>query len=148
MDQWKLSLEHLLSDPAGVTAFNKHLEREFSSENLQFYLLCKKYEVCLMKDLKERAREIFTMFLSEGSENQIHLPHRERELIREDLGCPSNSTFDEAQMRISRQMEMDAYPRFLKSDIFLKNEGDATKKAQEKMKKQQRQRFFSCGLFK
>ena len=49
-----VSLKDLLRDPIGVIAFNKYLESELSSENLSFYLLCKKYESVMTTELQEK----------------------------------------------------------------------------------------------
>ncbi|KFM77507.1 Regulator of G-protein signaling loco, partial [Stegodyphus mimosarum] len=40
---WSIAFENVLEDPAGLKIFTEFLKREFSVENIMFWMSCKKY---------------------------------------------------------------------------------------------------------
>ena len=135
MERWSIGLEYLLRDPEGVLVFIKHLEKEHSSENLKFWLLCQKYKACPLKKLKEKAEQIFNEFLSPQATSKVNVYFHIMADIEEGMKNPTHSTFELAQNDIFKLMQRDSYPRFLKSDAYLQMSRDSmspTVKGQEK----------------
>uniref|UniRef100_A0A8B9DC29 RGS domain-containing protein n=1 Tax=Anser cygnoides TaxID=8845 RepID=A0A8B9DC29_ANSCY len=61
--KWATSLENLLEDPEGVKRFREFLKKEFSEENVLFWLACEEFkktqgkkQVCFLNDFYLSAR--------------------------------------------------------------------------------------------
>jgi regulator of G-protein signaling len=57
--KWSIGLEELLKDPAGLEEFHVFLEKEFSSENIQFWLAVKFLKCLPLSQVEARARSIY-----------------------------------------------------------------------------------------
>ena len=57
--RWAFSILDLLKDPAGLDEFHKFLQKEFSAENLEFWLSCRKLKSLPNAEVKTRVAEIF-----------------------------------------------------------------------------------------
>uniref|UniRef100_A0A1I7XUN6 RGS domain-containing protein n=1 Tax=Heterorhabditis bacteriophora TaxID=37862 RepID=A0A1I7XUN6_HETBA len=125
----------------GCDLFRQFLKKEFSSENLEFWLECEEFKK--MKDGKkattQKAHEIFKEFVSERSVREVrfvyYLPVQPTDLhIRFQVNLDSDTraatkaalengcqtdTFSLAQSRIQQLMEKDTYRRFLKDRLYL-----------------------------
>ncbi|KAI1892139.1 hypothetical protein AGOR_G00150900 [Albula goreensis] len=113
------SLEHLLNNDVGLTAFAAFLKSEFSQENIEFWMACEKYKkTASPKEVAAKAMEIYDQYVAAESPNEVNLDSATREETKRNLETPSLSSFDEAQRKIFLLMEKDSYKRFLKSRLF------------------------------
>ncbi|XP_053441596.1 regulator of G-protein signaling 10 isoform X1 [Nycticebus coucang] len=119
--KWATSLENLLEDPEGVKRFREFLKKEFSEENVLFWLACEDFKKTQdKKQMQEKAKEIYTTFLSSKASSQVNVEGQSR-LDEKILEEPHPLMFQKLQDQIFNLMKYDSYSRFLKSDLFLKH---------------------------
>ncbi|XP_010220438.1 PREDICTED: regulator of G-protein signaling 10 [Tinamus guttatus] len=117
--KWATSLENLLEDPEGVKRFREFLKKEFSEENVLFWLACEEFKKTQgKKQMQEKAKEIYTTFLSSKASSQVNVEGQSR-LNETILETPHPLMFQKLQDQIFNLMKYDSYSRFLKSDVFL-----------------------------
>ncbi|KAM7102920.1 regulator of G-protein signaling 10 [Ciconia maguari] len=117
--KWATSLENLLEDPEGVKRFREFLKKEFSEENVLFWLACEEFKKTQgQKQMQEKAKEIYMTFLSSKASSQVNVEGQSR-LNETILETPHPLMFQKLQDQIFNLMKYDSYSRFLKSDIFL-----------------------------
>ncbi|XP_036378408.1 regulator of G-protein signaling 4 [Megalops cyprinoides] len=120
VNKWKDSLETLLNNDVGLTAFATFLKSEFSQENIEFWMACQEYKkITSQEKLASKARKIYDQYVAAESPNEVNLDSVTREETRKNLENPGPSCFEEAQRKIFLLMEKDSYKRFLKSKLFL-----------------------------
>ncbi|PWA17477.1 hypothetical protein CCH79_00011343 [Gambusia affinis] len=138
--KWKESFDNLLSSQNGLCLFRAFLVSEFSEENIAFYLACEDYRTSKPSKLAAKARKIYKEFVCSDAPREVrptpdppfalpiplptsrpdvNLDHATKEVTRENMTRPSQSSFDQAQDKIYTLMEKDCYPRFLKSSAYL-----------------------------
>nr|XP_032806095.1 regulator of G-protein signaling 12-like isoform X3 [Petromyzon marinus]XP_032806096.1 regulator of G-protein signaling 12-like isoform X3 [Petromyzon marinus] len=117
---WALSFERLLHDPLGLRYFTEFLKKEFSEENILFWLACEQFKQTAYHDkhtLREKAREIFHAFLSRRAPNPVNIDSH-GQLCERMLQDPHAHMFLEQQQQIFSLMKFDSYARFLKSALY------------------------------
>ncbi|XP_004611945.2 regulator of G-protein signaling 10 isoform X1 [Sorex araneus] len=119
--KWAASLENLLEDPEGVKRFREFLKKEFSEENVLFWLACEDFKKTQdKKQMQEKAKDIYMTFLSSKASSQVNVEGQSR-LNEKILEEPHPLMFQKLQDQIFNLMKYDSYSRFLKSDLFLKH---------------------------
>ncbi|XP_022091265.1 regulator of G-protein signaling 7-like isoform X4 [Acanthaster planci] len=117
--KWGFSFDDLLKDPLGRDQFAKFLAKEFSQENLRFWVACQELKATAISKVPAKAQEIHDEFLSEASHSPINVDSKVREVTRKNMkGAAGRYTFDSAQEHIYTLMRSDSYSRFLKSDLY------------------------------
>ncbi|XP_067942773.1 regulator of G-protein signaling 7-like [Watersipora subatra] len=117
--RWEFSVLDLLKDPTGREEFRKFLQKEFSSENLEFWLACRDLKSKPTREVKTTVAEIYVDYLGEGAKNAINVDARVADIVKEKVVTnPSRYTFDSAEEHIFQLMKSDSYPRFLRSDQY------------------------------
>ncbi|EDO34351.1 predicted protein [Nematostella vectensis] len=116
--RWAFSLSELLKDPLGRKYFTRFLEKEFSAENLAFWLACERLKATPIKQVPEKAQEIYTEYLSEHSTSPINVDCKTHEEVEMNLEKPGRYMFDAAQDHIFQLMKSDSYSRFLRSELY------------------------------
>ncbi|KAH9502596.1 Regulator of G-protein signaling 7 [Bulinus truncatus] len=117
--RWAFSIEELLYDPAGREQFSKFLDKEFSGENLKFWLACQELRGLAMREVNKKVHEIFSEFLAPGAHNPVNVDCHIMELVRRRMeNNPNRYVFDEAQDHIFKLMKSDSYTRYLRSDQY------------------------------
>ncbi|CAH2323267.1 regulator of G- signaling 10 isoform X1 [Pelobates cultripes] len=104
-----------------VLFFQDFLKKEFSEENVLFWLACEDFKKSKdKKEMQKKAREIYTTFLSSKATSQVNVEGQSRisEMMLEN---PHPLMFQKLQEQIFNLMKYDSYSRFLKSETFLKN---------------------------
>uniref|UniRef100_A0A0K0D5G1 RGS domain-containing protein n=1 Tax=Angiostrongylus cantonensis TaxID=6313 RepID=A0A0K0D5G1_ANGCA len=120
--QWRVSFESLLNHKYGFTLFREFLKKEFSDENVDFWLECEDFKK--MKEGKkatvQRAHEIFKEYVAAAAPKEVNLDSDTRAATKAAMesGCKSD-TFSLAQSRIEQLMAKDSYRRFLKDRLYL-----------------------------
>ncbi|KAM3866022.1 regulator of G-protein signaling 21-like [Diretmus argenteus] len=113
------SLETLLSQRSGQTAFWDFLKSEFCEENLDFWLACEEFKTLNSPEqLTRKATSIYEEFIRIESPREINLDFYTRDITAQNLQQPSPSCFSEAQRKIYSLMENDSFPRFIQSDQY------------------------------
>lgn len=103
----------------GLALFKAFLQREFSDENLEFWLAVEEFRKPHDQRIDTKAQEIYNTFVSPQSPKEIHLDSETKALIISQLRHPNINLFDRAQRRIRSILEADAYARFCTSDLYL-----------------------------
>lgn len=120
LEKWAESLNTLLASQTGVSVFGAFLRSEFSEENLQFYLACEQYRHSSNNfSLQRRAKDICATYIQPGSPREVNLDSKTRDLTLQLLQAPSHTSLSHAQKRIYSLLDLDCYPRFLQSSIYL-----------------------------
>eukprot|EP00081_Caenorhabditis_elegans_P002967 NP_001033551.1 Regulator of G-protein signaling rgs-7 [Caenorhabditis elegans] len=120
--QWEISFESLLNNKFGCALFRQFLKKEFSDENMDFWLECEEFKK--MKDGKksttQKAIEIYSEFVAEHSPKEVNLDSDTRAATKAavEAGCKPD-TFALAQSRVEQLMSKDSYRRFLRDRLFL-----------------------------
>ncbi|CAG5128029.1 unnamed protein product, partial [Candidula unifasciata] len=109
--QWGKSFESLLFDKNGLELFRGFLMSEHSDENIEFWIACENYKTAKSnKQLPTLAMKIFNDYVAVQSKREVNLDSKTRNLTYESVTSnPSRQTFDEAQRRVQRLMEMKDY---------------------------------------
>ncbi|XP_060130765.1 regulator of G-protein signaling 10 isoform X1 [Zootoca vivipara] len=77
--RWATSLEQLLEDPEGVKRFREFLKKEFSEENVLFWLACEEFKkIKDEKQMQAKANEIYMTFLSSKASFQVNVEGQSR----------------------------------------------------------------------
>ncbi|XP_072429406.1 regulator of G-protein signaling 21-like [Chiloscyllium punctatum] len=129
---WSESVDKLLSHKAGQVAFRNFLTKEYSEENIDFWLACEDYKKikCPTK-LACEAKKIYTKFIKVEAPEEINIDFTTRENIAKSINEPTPSSFDLAQKLIYSLMAKDCYPRFLRSNNYLELVTNAEKSQQK-----------------
>ncbi|KAH6948075.1 hypothetical protein HPB50_022785 [Hyalomma asiaticum] len=93
--EWARSFRHLTASKYGLALFHVFLAREYSEENIEFWLACEELKTCRPNKLSVKAQRIFDEFIRTT-------------LAKRDL----------AQRRVQGLLERDAYLRFLQSELY------------------------------
>nr|XP_020480488.1 regulator of G-protein signaling 1-like [Monopterus albus]XP_020480489.1 regulator of G-protein signaling 1-like [Monopterus albus]XP_020480490.1 regulator of G-protein signaling 1-like [Monopterus albus]XP_020480491.1 regulator of G-protein signaling 1-like [Monopterus albus]XP_020480493.1 regulator of G-protein signaling 1-like [Monopterus albus]XP_020480494.1 regulator of G-protein signaling 1-like [Monopterus albus] len=118
--KWAESLNALLASQTGLSVFEAFLRSEFSEENLQFYLACEQYRHSSNNfSLQRRAKDICATYIQPGAPREVNLDAKTRDLTMQLLQAPSHTSLSHAQKRIYSLLDIDCYPRFLQSNIYL-----------------------------
>ncbi|XP_063836003.1 regulator of G-protein signaling 7-like [Ostrinia nubilalis] len=118
--RWAFSLRELLQDPAGREHFAKFLSKEFSGENLKFWLAVQELKALPIRRVAARAREIWKEFLASDAPSPVNIDAASRELTRTKVesGTADRYCFDQAQAHVWHLMKSDSYSRYLRSEMY------------------------------
>ncbi|XP_077414882.1 regulator of G-protein signaling 21-like [Vanacampus margaritifer] len=111
------SLEVLLYQKVGQSAFRDFLKSEFCEENLDFWLACQEFKTLdKLDERKRRASRIYKEFIDADSPSQVNLDFYTKDAIRRNLQQPAATCFVAAQKKIYSLMENGSFPRFVQSE--------------------------------
>ncbi|XP_072030958.1 regulator of G-protein signaling 7-like isoform X3 [Amphiura filiformis] len=116
--KWGFSFEDLLKDPLGRDQLGKFLAKEFSEENIRFYVACQDLKALPLNQVPAKAQEIYDEFLSDSSHCPINVDSKTQEITKKKMLNIDRYTFDAAQDHIFLLMRNDSYTRFLKSEQY------------------------------
>ncbi|XP_018414571.1 PREDICTED: regulator of G-protein signaling 5 [Nanorana parkeri] len=117
--QWKDSLEKMLQNSYGLSAFQSFLKMEFSEENIEFWMACEDYKKTKTPaKMALKAQKIFEEFIQTEAPREVNIDHFTRAVTMKNLVEPSFSSLDLAQKKIFALMEKDSLPRFIRSEIY------------------------------
>ncbi|KAI6646742.1 hypothetical protein LOD99_12862 [Oopsacas minuta] len=118
MEKWKEGLDSLLLDPLGVFYLKKYMQREFSEENLCFYIECREYFYLPESELIAKAEHIYDKYIKAGALTQINLDEQVLTELNRNMRMPKRDVFVRAQGNVFNLIKTDTYVRFIKSPIF------------------------------
>ncbi|XP_063545174.1 regulator of G-protein signaling 7 [Cydia strobilella] len=118
--RWAFGLRELLSDPAGQEHFAKFLSKEFSGENLKFWLAVQDLKAQPIRRVAARAKEIWKEFLAADAPSPVNIDAASRELtrVKVESGTADRYCFDQAQAHVYHLMKSDSYSRYLRSEMY------------------------------
>ncbi len=122
-----LTFDIVINDTLGHDIFSKHLVREFSTENIEFYDTVLGYRVaCQAVDaseetMKEYATSIMDTYIYQGSMSEVNIPSTMRKRIEASFASGtidiegergiSATLFDAAFEEVYKLMARDSYAR-------------------------------------
>lgn len=116
--KWSESFQLLMRNKYGATLFKAFLAREYSQENIEFWIACEEFKKVRPAKMPSKARKIYDDFVAVKSPKEINLDPNLRTNIFQSLTAPEEGTFDIAQRKIQGMLEQDAYLRFLQSELY------------------------------
>ncbi|XP_019883124.1 uncharacterized protein LOC105251353 isoform X7 [Camponotus floridanus] len=117
--RWALSMEELMSDPTGLQEFTNYLRKEYSHENIRFWLAVKDLRHSFQAQIPDKVNEIFREFLAPGAPCEINIDGKTMEKVHQEMKNPSRFTFDSAAEHVyTLLLKKDCYPRFIRSDQY------------------------------
>ncbi|XP_067642241.1 uncharacterized protein [Eurosta solidaginis] len=117
--RWAISIEELVSDPTGLQEFTNFLEKEYSHENIRFWIAVNRLRRSAHSQVPRKVNEIYEEFLKPGAPCEINIDGKTMESVLKGLKHPSRFTFDSASEHIYMLLlKKDCYPRFIRSDHY------------------------------
>nr|XP_054759009.1 regulator of G-protein signaling 7-like isoform X3 [Lytechinus pictus] len=116
--KWGFSFDDLLKDSLGRDQLSKFLAKEFSEENLRFWIACQDLKKMTFSQVPAKVQQIYSEFLSDSSHSPINVDSKILDTTRKNMKNPNRYTFDAAQEHIYTLMRSDSYPRFLRSEQY------------------------------
>ncbi|KAI5694997.1 hypothetical protein M8J75_009280 [Diaphorina citri] len=117
--RWALSIEDLIKDPTGLAEFTSYLRKEYSHENIRFWLMVTELRRSAQSKIPAKVKEIFDEFLKAGAPCEVNIDGRTMERTQTELKNPSRFTYDAAAEHIyTLLLKNDCYPRFIRSDHY------------------------------
>ncbi|XP_037920486.1 regulator of G-protein signaling 9 isoform X9 [Hermetia illucens] len=117
--RWAISIEELVSDPTGIQEFTTFLEKEYSHENIRFWIAVNRLRRSAHSQVAKKVNEIYEEFLKPGAPCEINIDGKTMEIVQRGLKNPSRFTFDAAAEHIYMLLlKKDCYPRFIRSDHY------------------------------
>ncbi|KAJ8686473.1 hypothetical protein QAD02_022267 [Eretmocerus hayati] len=117
--RWGLSMEELMSDPTGLQEFTNYLRKEYSHENIRFWLAVKDLRHSHQAKIADKVTEIFREFLAPGAPCEINIDGKTMEKVHQEMKNPTRFTFDSAAEHVyTLLLKKDCYPRFIRSDFY------------------------------
>jgi len=117
--RWALSFEDLLADPTGVEEFTSYLRKEYSHENIRFWLAVKELRHCAQSQVVSKVNSIYQEFLATGAPCEINIDSKTQEMTFLEMKTPSRFTFDSAAHHVyTVLLNKDCYPRFIRSEHY------------------------------
>ncbi|XP_039937781.1 regulator of G-protein signaling 9 isoform X1 [Hirundo rustica] len=118
VERWAFNFSELIRDPKGRQNFQIFLKKEFSGENLGFWEACEDLKYGDQSKVKEKAQEIYKLFLAPGARRWINIDGKTMGITVKGLEHPHRYVLDAAQTHIYMLMKKDSYGRYLKSPIY------------------------------
>eukprot|EP00062_Callorhinchus_milii_P010884 gi/632956228/ref/XP_007893855.1/ PREDICTED: regulator of G-protein signaling 18 [Callorhinchus milii] len=119
--KWTESLDKLLGYKNGLNIFRAFLQSEYSDENLEFWLACEDYKKTKSPAKRaSKAKKIYSEFIETDAAKEVNVDFHTKEVTKKSISQPTLSCFDSAQKTVYNLMEKDSYPRFLRSELYLK----------------------------
>jgi CRP-like cAMP-binding protein len=126
----EIPLDFLLRHTRGVRSFRKHMEKEYSTEHLDFWLDVERYrsefEYEIIQPQVDSMNDVYQQYIVDGGKNTINISGTMREKIAEAVNAvnlqqtvaPSTDLFGEVQDEILKMMASDNFQRYKKSSLF------------------------------
>lgn len=122
------ALLEFLETPSNLSAFTRHLEKEYSQENIEFYLAVQQYRSCTgtMAELKAMGLQIVDVYIKSTSMSQVNVDSVARSKVEnafQDETTFANietakTVFDSCYQEILALMAKDSFHRFKKTKEY------------------------------
>ncbi|KHJ46913.1 regulator of G protein signaling domain protein [Trichuris suis] len=120
-DRWTDDFEMLLHDPERLSVFAKFLRKEYSEENIEFWMDCEEYKrAASSQDRQMLGKHLYDCYFSPNAHKPVNVDSEARQSVKAGIeaGNFTESLFDKAQLQIFMLMKFDCYRRFLNSEEF------------------------------
>lgn len=131
--------------PLGLLEFTNYLRKEYSHENIRFWLAVKDLRHSFQAKINDKVTEIFRFvvdfcekqriarvyselmntivdcreFLAPGAPCEINIDGKTMEKVHQEMKNPTRFTFDSAAEHVyTLLLKKDCYPRFIRSDHY------------------------------
>ncbi|KAF4012953.1 hypothetical protein G4228_003853 [Cervus hanglu yarkandensis] len=105
VERWAFNFSELIRDPKGRQSFQHFLRKEFSGENLGFWEACEDLKYGDQSKVKEKAEEIYKLFLAPGARRWINIDGKTMDITVKGLKHPHRYVLDAAQTHIYMLMK-------------------------------------------
>ncbi|XP_061383204.1 uncharacterized protein LOC116767225 isoform X2 [Danaus plexippus] len=140
VQRWAVSIEELVSDPTGLQEFTSFLRKEYSHENIRFWLAVMDLRRSSTKQIPKKLEEIYEEFLKPGAPCEINIDGATADRVTEGIRSGSRYALDHAADHVyGLLLKKDCYPRFIRSDHFQRLLAEGRNVHQKKAK------FFNFG---
>nr|XP_029717693.1 LOW QUALITY PROTEIN: uncharacterized protein LOC115260679 [Aedes albopictus] len=137
--RWGISIEEVVSDPTGLQEFTAYLKKEYSHENIRFWMAVNDLRRSSHSQISRKVRDIYEEFLEPGAPCEINIDGKTMEKVHQGLKNPSRFAFDSAAEHIYMLLlKKDCYPRFVRSEHYKTLMANAIQPSHKK-------RFFGFG---
>ncbi|KFB38880.1 AGAP000232-PA-like protein [Anopheles sinensis] len=137
--RWGISIEEVVSDPTGLQEFTHYLKKEYSHENIRFWMAVNDLRRSSHSQITRKVKEIYEEFLEPGAPCEINIDGKTMEKVQQGLKNPSRFAFDSAAEHIYMLLlKKDCYPRFVRSEHYKSLMANAIQPSHKK-------RFFGFG---
>eukprot|EP00096_Caligus_rogercresseyi_P002566 TRINITY_DN1474_c0_g1_i3.p1 TRINITY_DN1474_c0_g1~~TRINITY_DN1474_c0_g1_i3.p1 ORF type:complete len:505 (+),score=78.01 TRINITY_DN1474_c0_g1_i3:338-1852(+) len=143
--KWAIGLDYLVSDTLGLQELLNYMKKEYSHENLRFWLAVQELRTGPGSEssIKKKVKEIWEEFLSPGAKAEINIDGKTMEATREAMKNPSRFTFETTAGHVyTFLIKKDCYPRFIRSESYKTLLANALNPGNQK------KRFFNFGPVK
>ncbi|XP_075374987.1 regulator of G-protein signaling 9 isoform X1 [Mycteria americana] len=110
VERWAFNFSELIRDPKGRQNFQLFLKKEFSGENLSFWEACEDLKYGDQSKVKEKAEEIYKLFLAPGARRWINIDGTTMGITVKGLKHPHRYVLDAAQTHIYMLMKKLQFP--------------------------------------
>ncbi|XP_074827253.1 regulator of G-protein signaling 9 isoform X3 [Natator depressus] len=110
VERWAFNFSELMRDPKGRQNFQLFLKKEFSGENLGFWEACEDLKYGDQSKVKEKAEEIYKLFLAPGARRWINIDGTTMGITVKGLKHPHRYVLDAAQTHIYMLMKKFQFP--------------------------------------
>ncbi|XP_055523475.1 uncharacterized protein LOC129717529 [Wyeomyia smithii] len=117
--RWGISIEEVVSDPTGLQEFTAYLKKEYSHENIRFWMAVNDLRRSSHSQITRKVKDIYEEFLEPGAPCEINIDGKTMEKVQQGLKNPSRFSFDLAAEHIYMLLlKKDCYPRFVRSEHY------------------------------
>ncbi|XP_046914367.2 regulator of G-protein signaling loco [Dermatophagoides farinae] len=116
-----MHLDQLLRYENGRKLFMEFLRKEFSEENLEFWLECQRLKNMIIIDDKSNKtliKEIYSKYISLNGSKTINIDCKTLKTIRMNINNPTINIYDQAARHVFELMKNDSYERFLQTSEY------------------------------
>jgi hypothetical protein len=116
---WCFSFRDMLQDQQGLQYFQRFLEKDIATENLDFYLAVTKLQETASREAAfNEAQTIGKNFIELNSPKEVNIDSQMRKALLDALGTSTVETFnanifDDVFEHVYLLMKKDSYPRFV-----------------------------------
>ncbi|XP_065202227.1 regulator of G-protein signaling 7 isoform X2 [Planococcus citri] len=117
--RWALSMEELVTDATGLQEFTSYLRKEYSHENIRFWMAANDLRRSSQSQIARKVKQIYDEFLAPGAPCEINIDGKTMEKTQMEMKSPSRFTFDSAAEHVyTLLLKKDCYPRFIRSEHY------------------------------
>ncbi|XP_065091511.1 uncharacterized protein LOC135712492 isoform X2 [Ochlerotatus camptorhynchus] len=137
--RWGISIEEVVTDPTGLQEFTAYLKKEYSHENIRFWMAVNDLRRSSHSQISRMVKDIYEEFLEPGAPCEINIDGKTMEKVHQGLKNPTRFAFDSAAEHIYMLLlKKDCYPRFIRSEHYKSLLANAIQPSHKK-------RFFGFG---
>ena len=95
------------------------MAKEFSAENLEFWIDTNEFKLLTEPDIIERrAKELYGKYFRAGAEKELNVSATDAKRLEDFMKSPNRDVFDEVYRSVFYLMKSDSFPRFKRDLLF------------------------------